>query len=355
MLLTGCPRNRPQPAPPAGPRPSVALHVLVVNEPELAEAIDRLRGEWAERIGGELRTSAKSWQGVIDQEPMDADVIVFPSRYLGELCVRDWLRPVRSSVLESDDLRAADYYPLVRHELISWGGQVMALPLGVEPAGIAGETGDDPAILLLAEAAPAAVSKERLGVLFDSETMKPRIAEPPFVDALAQMVQSKAENGSVRSRGGPAVPVLGYSDRLIAVTNSSRNAATAFKLLEWLASPETSSQLARAGDGTMPVRRSLASSAAWYEPRLSAGERAERGKSLEAALDQSEFVLIPRIPGVDDYLAALDQAVKEALSEGVAPRAALDKASRRWEEITATRGRDDQRQAYLKHLGFGEP
>jgi hypothetical protein len=311
-----------------------------------------LRGEWAERSGGELQASAKPWQEVLGQKAIDADLIVFPSRYLGELCLRDWLRPIRPNVLESEDLQASDFFPLLRHKLILWGGQVMALPLGVEPAGLSEATERHPALSLLAEAAPTAISKERLGVLFDSDTMKPRIAEPAFVDALSRLAQSNNGNKSAGPTNAVSIPVLGYSDRLIAVTTSSRNAASAFKLLEWLAQPDTSSQLARGGDGMMPVRRSLASSPLWYNPSLSAGERADLGKTLEAALSQRDCLLIPRMPGVDAYLAALDQAVTDAVFDGASPQAVLEKAAQRWEQITDSHGREAQREAYLKHLGI---
>ena len=80
-LVTGCSQESPEPAP--TPRPSVALHVLIVNEPELAEAIDRLRGEWAERSAGELKASHVPWEELTASKQPDADVIIFPSRYLG--------------------------------------------------------------------------------------------------------------------------------------------------------------------------------------------------------------------------------------------------------------------------------
>jgi hypothetical protein len=108
------------------------LRVLVVNEPGVAEAINRLRGEWAERSGGELISTSQTWAEVAGVKSLDADAIVFPSRYLGELCIRGWLRPVRSNVLESDEFNSADVFPIVRRELIKWGGQVMALPLGLD-------------------------------------------------------------------------------------------------------------------------------------------------------------------------------------------------------------------------------
>ncbi len=355
LLLTGCPREAPPPAANTEPRPSVTLRVVVVNEPELAKGINRLRGEWAERSGGELEVSARQWQEMAAGKTLDADLVVFPSRYLGELCLRDWLRPVRPNVLESEGLRADDFFPVVRHELIQWGGETMALPLGVKLAGAGQHPDGPPAITLLAEAASAAIAKERLGVLFDSETMKPRIAEPPFVDALARLMDSSNADELEPQTGNSSIPVLGYSDRLMAVTASSRNAASAFRLLEWLADPETSTQLARAARGTMPVRRSLASSSAWYDASVIASERAELGERLTAALSQRECLLVPRIPGVDQYMAALDQAVEDARSAGVAPQAALEKAAQRWEHITDSLGRDDQRRAYLKHLGADEP
>ncbi len=352
----------------AKPRPSLTLRVLVVNEPELSEAINRLRGEWAERSIGELTATATSWADVAAAKSIDADVVVFPSRYLGELGTRGWLRLMRPHVLESEEFKAEDVFPLVRQEVIKWGGQVMALPLGVQLVRPSDSLGDQPAIALLARAAPRVVSEERLGVLFDAETMKPRIADAAFVDALAELTSSREKAGGEEPSPGPSlqgkgsrsdaaalVPLIGYGDRLAAVTTSSRNAASAFKLLEWLARADTSSQFARADGGMMPARKPLAASAKWYDPAMSASERGELGKELEAALSSEKCLVIPRIPGIDDYLAALDEAVNAAVSRAVPPQAALEKVAQRWEEITDVRGRDAQREAYLKHLGIAEP
>ena len=183
LAIAGCAGEPPAPPDsPAASPPSVALRVLVVNEPELAEAIDRLRGEWDERFGGRLSAESKPWTDVAAADAIDADLIVFPTRYLGELATRGWLRPVRQNVLESDAFDAADVFPLVRRNLVTWGGQVMALPLGVDLSTDG----------WLAHAAPAAVSNDRVGVLFDPETMKPRIAGAAFVNALATMKDSTA-------------------------------------------------------------------------------------------------------------------------------------------------------------------
>ena len=340
-VLIGClnePSAGPQPAA-SSPPPSVALRVLVVNEPGLVEAIDRLKGEWAERTGGTLTAVSQPWEEIAKSQAIGADLIVFPTRYLGELATRGWLRPVRQKVLEGNSYDAGDVLPLARRELVTWGGQVMALPLCV----------DFPIAGLLFEAAPSVASDDRLDLLFDSKTMKPRISEGPFVAALTRLPSSGRPNG-VR-----CPPVLGRGDHIVAVTSATRNAASAFKLLEWLASAEISTQLASAFEGSLPVRRSLGSSPAWYGTNVSADERIKRGRLLEQALSCDRYLLVPRLPGVDEYLAVLDDAVDDFRYGDAEPQVTLDEVAAKWEAITDRLGRDKQRAAYLKHLNIIEP
>src|SRR4051812_24397616 len=72
IALTGCPRAESPLPTPTTPRASVALRVLVVNEPGVAEAINRLRGEWAERSGGELSATQRQWKYVAAESSIDA-------------------------------------------------------------------------------------------------------------------------------------------------------------------------------------------------------------------------------------------------------------------------------------------
>ena len=349
-LLAGCPGQAPLPVASA-PRTSVTLRILVVNDPPLVEAVNRLRGEWSERSGGELIATGTSWKDLSSAKNIDADLVIFPSRYLGEFCTRDWLRPVRANVLESNDVKAIDFFPIIRNELIKWGGEVLALPLGVGHSALdSAAPSTPPVVALLALAAPHAISNDRIGVLFDTETMKPRITEPAFVDALVELAARKTSDAPIKTDS--QLPVLGYADRLAAVTLSTRNAASAFRLLEWLAHPDTSAQFARVGTEQLPARRSLASSAAWYEPNLSASDRADRGKSLDKALSGQQYLLVPRIPAIDDYLAALSDAIDATDKSSAA--AALQNVARRWEQITDAHGRDKQRDAYLKELNIAD-
>ena len=317
---------------------------------QLAEAINRLRGEWAERSGGELFAQATTWKEQAQAKQIDADLIVFPSRYLGELCLRDQLRPVRLSVLESDAMNSADIFPLVRNELMKWGGQTMALPLGIDPSAINPPLGPPRAIALLAAAAPRAISNERLGVLFDTETMKPRITEPPFVDALTQLA---APNSTPTN--APSIPVLGNNDRLIAVTASSHNAASAFKLLQWLAQADTSSQLVRVGRNLLPPRHSLASSAAWYDSSLSAIDRSARGNARQTPRSAaSSGCSSPAFRASTTTSPRSMTPSKPPWSTKLHPRPHCKRPPIAGRTITTTHGRDAQRQAYQKHLGISD-
>ena len=60
----------------------------------------------------------------------------------------------------------------------------------------------------------------------------------------------------------------------------------------------------------------------------------------------------PRIPGREKYLAALDDAVRRAVTEGATPQAALDDAAKRWRETTAELSEPAQRRAYRRCLGL---
>src|SRR5258708_23033263 len=102
LTLASCQRGSPLPpkepaAAAAESRTSVALHVLVVNDQPLAEAIERLRGEWREQSGGELTATPKPWGEGAAAEAIDARGVVVPTRDKGQLCWRRRPRPRRAS------------------------------------------------------------------------------------------------------------------------------------------------------------------------------------------------------------------------------------------------------------------
>ena len=139
------------------------------------------------------------------------------------------------------------------------------------------------------------------------------------------------------------------------VTTTSRNTAGAFRLLAWLASPAIGTQLAAAVDGMLPVRR-LPSSLDRGSLKVPAGRRAsaEMWAAARGALSPPEGLVLPRIPGNEAYLEALQRAVEDVVGQGKTPQQALARAMKSWETITDHYGRDAQRRSYLRHLNLGE-
>jgi hypothetical protein len=213
---------------------------------------------------------------------------------------------------------------------------------------------EHPGLGFLALAAPNVVSNAREGALFDPQTMKPRITDQVFVDALQRYTRPESLEPTPENSGKHIVPLLGFADRLIGVNSASRNVASAFKLAAWLASADMSRQLETSGAQMLPVRQSLAATSSQRKTVQRPGELTETAKTIEEALNADECLLVPRIPGVTAYLVALDKAARTLPADKAAAEAALQKVAERWEQITDAHGREAQRRAYLKHLQIRE-
>jgi multiple sugar transport system substrate-binding protein len=72
---------------------------------------------------------------------------------------------------------------------------------------------------------------------------------------------------------------------------------------------------------------------------------------LQAASKLQQFVSL-RLPGRDEYLAALDAAVAQAVAGDAKPADALATAAAKWREITARIGLENQRRALRRDLGL---
>jgi ABC-type glycerol-3-phosphate transport system substrate-binding protein len=251
-----------------------------------------------------------------------------------------------------------------------------------------------PAIQLLARSAGFACHPQNESVLFDPRTMSASIGEPPFVRALDEWQHETKLLSNERLPPDPVVPgpsdppdtivwadlpgaleaynrstakwepTKGGSRRvpllaggsLVAVTSSTRNAASAFTLAAWLASPEIGGRLISSGGTALPCRRSQTTAVKrWID--ASGGQRSASkiAFSLEATLRRETCLVVPQIPGIDQYLAALAAAVEKALRGEASAADALGRAAQEWDMITHRLGRDSQRRAYLKHVGIVEP
>lgn len=400
VVAAGCPATQEKESAEKGdagalPRASVTLRVAVVSDESLADAINRLRGEWREQTDGEIETIDVANDADLVAAAKDADLIVFPSRAIGLLSEAKAILPVRPSVLKSADLRFEDFLPLVRDNEVVYAQQVMALPIGCPtPLLLAPESDatnlvlpDDDielALAYLAWAAPYAEHRSRVSTLFDSDTFKPRLAEPGFVRALESFVAAAGEGpGSIAwperetpSATGAAPQLLpgsqsvfnpisseweplesaaqratlvASSGRLIAVSATTRNAATAFRYAAWLVSPENSRLVSTASDNVANCRGSLARSP---DPWRATDDR-DLGRQFAevqaAALRLPRFLLAPRLPGAEKYLAVLGKHVREALG-GRSAAEALQQAADEWEAINHAKSWDEQKTAYARSI-----
>ncbi len=451
-------------------RHDVLLNVLVVDDLELATGVKLLRGEWAQRSGGQLKVqpwTSEEFAAALSQTKLSqtdlalpADIIIYPSRYLGALASSKAVRPVRQSILRGPHFARADLFPAIRDREINFGDKVIALPLGSPPlllcynpklfekAGLVLGPATGPALLktwedyrriqqqlvqngypcilplsentaaftLLARAVSYASRRQGDALLFDADSFRPLIAGPPFVRALKEMadelrgqrledslnadfagaVEAVATGQAAITLGWPGVArpgvdgnaqfrnaqfhvnyaelprainiynatrnqwgtnrsespitLLGATGRLASVTAASRNATSAFKLLEWLCCGKTATQLSSRSRQTLWHRGSQLSVA---ERWLTVPQQKNRAiaQLTAKALRREACFLVPRIPGIDQYLASLSGAVRRAV-QGEDAAVALQQAAQRWSEITERYGPESQLGAYRQHLGL---
>jgi multiple sugar transport system substrate-binding protein len=217
----------------------VELHVLVVDDPAMAEAIGRLGADWKARTGAgyvvdEIDSAALM---AADSLPNPADAVIFPSCQLGLLATRDWIVPLPADYTGSEILSWPDVFELLKVAETNWAGKPYGVSFGspvltcfyradllrqhhrqpprtwseyhelaeffshrdnlgprapdaaapwqgaIEPlaTGWSGRT-------LLARAAAYAKHRDHYSTLFQIDTMRPLVAGPAFVRALEELV-----------------------------------------------------------------------------------------------------------------------------------------------------------------------
>ncbi len=151
----------------------------------------------------------------------------------------------------------------------------------------------------------------------------------------------------------PHVPLLAASGRLGVVSKKSAHVDAALQLLLWLSDDSMSQQISAASPATTMFRQShLKSPGRWVEKPVSAASAAQYGDAAEATFRHEQWLGALRLPGRDEYLAALDEAVVAAIrGDKLAIDALLD-ADKKWREITEGLGIEKQKAAYRHSLGL---
>lgn len=417
-FLCGCSKKEPESEVPQvsaqRKHAEVKLTVLVVEDSELAEAVKLLRGEWAERSGGSLIVQQTSRSALLEAEQPEADLIIYPTTLMAELVAKEWLRPVRESVLNSENFSLNDVLPLVRNEVMRYGGQVVGVSLGEAPlmlarqndsvqagdesvgaswqklAGSQSLAADDTELVaeFIARAAAATDPRQRDELLFTPDSMAPRLTSPAMLRALQQMGSGKPDDQAAsayrvvnptrallsqnetsvlsalpraeqtydllrdkwdKPLGKGRLSILGFSGRMASVTRSTRNATSAFKLLEWLTSGQAATQVSSRSLHTVWFRNSQSRRSERWLQQPGADRIASVITELLAA---EEHFLLPRISGLDSYLEILSKAIKEAREAKLEPLETLQSVTEQWEALTNQLGREQQKRSYRYHLGL---
>ena len=261
LVLAGCPKadsdSKDKPA--EQPLKGVTIRLAVVDDPALAAAVARVKGEWNAQTGSEFEVIETTEKDLLRAERLPADGVLCPSHLLGVLAERKLLAPVPRKVLHSAEW--AGVFSLLKLREAVWGDQPMAIPFGSpvfccyyradlleklgrrppktweeyqslakllaqnsprplregqrnknsprplgEGQGVRAWCGTIEPLapgwagqVLLAHAAAYAKHRDNFSTLFDIETMEPLVAGPPFVQALEELVAA--------AKFGPADPL----------------------------------------------------------------------------------------------------------------------------------------------------
>jgi len=150
----------------------------------------------------------------------------------------------------------------------------------------------------------------------------------------------------------PHVPLLAVSGLMVSVTSTSGEQEAAENMAAWLASAEASARIGPASPNTTLFRIAQEPNAVQWMGPIGENGKQEYVATLHQIQDLPQRSLGIRLPGRQDYLAALDQAVVDALEGKKSPADALAQAAAHWEKVTEQRGLEAQRAALERSLGL---
>jgi ABC-type glycerol-3-phosphate transport system substrate-binding protein len=452
LFTAGCPNGSPVADPSAATDAPPTVRLLVVDDAELATAIER---EWKASGRGDLDIAQANAADLAETKRLSADVVIYPAAMLGDLAERHLIVPLPTAAIDDETFAQADIFPLLRRRECTWGEKVYAVPFGspqlmllvrkdlLEKIGAtppttwteyqeliaslaANQAEGWPALatveplaegwgarLLLARAAVYSRHPNQYSALFDYQTMEPLIASPPYVRAIENLVAAQRASSGVSQPLTPAVceqflldgnsamaitwptrkpsasaanesfslgcielpgarqqydagsnqwtdvaetsrvPLLGVSGRLGSITSSARHTRAASDALLWLAGKEKGPLIAsQSVNCTLSRSSQVPQASRFISDRYDGAFANEYGAALEDANERRLSMEMPRIPGHEQYLAALDLAVQQAVSKEKTPAEALRQAAEAWRELTKKLGADQQKAAYMRSLGL---
>ncbi|HTN74351.1 MAG TPA: extracellular solute-binding protein, partial [Pirellulaceae bacterium] len=228
--FTGCGDS---PAPPPTNTEERPLRLLVIDSPEMAAQIER---HWRAQSDAPFELTQATSKAAQAFKRLPVDVVLYPSELLGTFAEAEWIVPLSTDLLDSDDFKRRDLLPQARSTEVLWGTNTLAVSLGspnfnlyyrtdlfdrlgLKPPttwaeytavatalskhdalgdAVAGEANwsavleplapGSAGLTLLARAAAYVRHRSEYAALFHLETMEPLVDHPPFVRALEELV-----------------------------------------------------------------------------------------------------------------------------------------------------------------------
>jgi ABC-type glycerol-3-phosphate transport system substrate-binding protein len=390
--------------------------------------------QWLANSEQPLELRSLTSEEILQQPQCECDVLVYPANLMGELQARGWITKLPGTVSSSQEQPSSNEngslsLPLAWRQQATYGGETLAIPLGCalplfvashaypptdQPTSwsdvlavlkltevdapqfdVAGQTVDHAALVdrYLAIVATLTPRDPNYGLLFDLQTMQPRLREDSFVkaarllgalasqpDGLASVVGNHSQAWSwAATHPGAALAVAtpamldstafgidsghiiqlqhaspegtsrtqlagwnGGSALLASLASQCRQSTHATALLKWLNEPNTRSVLTQFAPGIeSPTPVGGTDSLAWKGQQMLSRIASSAGVSLE-----------PRLPLASAYRRALADALLNFLSGQETAEQALQSADQRWRDITTEAGTALQRRNYEISLGL---
>lgn len=193
----------------------------------------------------------------------------------------------------------------------------------------------------------------------DSADVKPEAREP-FRIGVAELPASsevyEPSDAEWQKREAPEaghVTLTGIAGRLGSVTKSSRRPQAALDLLLRLSGTDWSIAISPQSPATTLYRTSqMQSAGSWIDEDFEPAMARDYAEVVRQAHRRPLWLCSLRIPGRARYMAALDEAVLQAIQGDQTPEECLEAAAERWRTITDELGVKSQKAAYWRSLGM---
>jgi len=151
-------------------------------------------------------------------------------------------------------------------------------------------------------------------------------------------------------------PLLGISGRWAALHAHCQHPEAALELIFWLVGKQGTEPRPAVCPATAVFRKSdlkdLPRLQAWVEPAMPRQTAQQYADALQETFSSGQWLVALRIPGWQEYMGVLDEAVRAAVRGQQTPQQALQEAAEKWQAITHRLGLQHQRQAYRRNLAL---